>query len=58
MSLTRLIFIVLIACTSAGCAGPDGSSDAWSDIAVLPNITNVPPQHYTEDGFDPPFDYY
>jgi hypothetical protein len=44
--------------TLLGCASQGSSDDSWSDIAILPDLTNVPEQHYTRDGFDPPFDFY
>jgi len=65
MSLSRLIVIFLLAGVTAGCActdtvcmAPDGSSDMWSDITILPGITNEPAPQRTRDGFDPPFNYY
>ena len=44
--------------TLLGCAGNGLSSDDASGLAFLPNLTNVPEQHETPDGFDPPFDFY
>ena len=57
MSLAKLPFIIVFVCSLAGCAS-DGTSADWSDIAILPNMTNVPDVHYTPDGFDPPYNYY
>jgi type IV pilus biogenesis protein CpaD/CtpE len=53
----RFILLLALMASLAGCAS-NGNSDSWSDVAILPNMTNVPELHYTEDGFDPPFDFY
>ncbi len=57
MQLNRFIFLIAMTATLLGCAS-NGTYNGWSDIAILPDLTNVPEQHYTEDGFDPPFDFY
>jgi hypothetical protein len=57
MPLARLLPLTLLLAILSGCAS-DGSSSSWSDIAILPNMTNVPTVHYTPDGFDTPYDYY
>ncbi len=57
MQLNRFIFLIAKTATLLGCAS-NGTYNGWSDIAILPDLTNVPEQHYTEDGFDPPFDFY
>ena len=61
MSLNRIFFMVATTAMTAtllGCAGNGLSSDDASGLAFLPNLTNVPEEHETPDGFDPPFDFY
>ena len=57
MKLAKFFLITIIVFLAAGCVS-DGSSVDWSNIAILPNMTNVPTVHYTPDGFDTPYDYY
>ena len=57
MPLAKFISIILCVAGLAGCAS-DGTSTDWSDIAILPNMTNIPTVHYSPDGFDTPYDYY
>jgi hypothetical protein len=57
MHLAKLFSIILCVAGLAGCAS-DGSSADWSDVAILPNMTNIPTVHYSPGGFDTPYDYY
>ena len=57
MKFAKLLSIVFVVFFMSGCAS-DGSSADWSNVAILPNMTNVPTVHYTPDGFDTPYDYY
>lgn len=65
MRFFRLIPIAIVisfmagcACTDQVCLSPDGSPGLWSDVAILPNMTDDPGVKRTPDGFDPPFNYY
>jgi uncharacterized lipoprotein YajG len=57
MKFAKLLSIVFVVFFMSGCAS-DGTSADWSNIAILPNMTNIPAVHYTPDGFDTPYDYY
>lgn len=62
LRLIPIAFVISImagcACTDQVCTSSDGSTGTWSDVSILPNITNVPEVKRTPDGFDPPFNYY
>ena len=57
MKFAKLFSIAFAAFVVSGCA-TDGASEDWSDVNILPNLTNIPTVHYTPDGFDTPYDYY